>query len=150
MVRVPAGTWHVDPSHSSVAFEVKHLMIATVRGHFGDFEGTIEAAEDDPANSRVYGSVRVASIDTGNADRDEHLRGPDFFDVGRYPEARFESTRIEHIEGGHYRLAGNLTIKDETREVEFEGCVDGAAEDPWATSEWASPCAGRSTEPTSA
>lgn len=131
MVRVPAGTWHVDPSHSSVAFEVKHLMIATVRGHFGDFEGTIEAAEDDPSNSRVYGSVRVASIDTGNADRDEHLRGPDFFDVGRYPEARFESTRIEHIEGGRYRLAGNLTIKDEKREAEFEGCVDGAAEDPW-------------------
>lgn len=131
MVRVPAGTWHVDPSHSSVAFEVKHLMIATVRGHFGDFEGTIEAAEDDPSNSRVYGSVRVASIDTGNADRDEHLRSPDFFDVGRYPEARFESTRIKHIEGGRYRLAGNLTIKDETREVEFEGCVDGAAEDPW-------------------
>jgi polyisoprenoid-binding protein YceI len=131
MVRVPAGTWNVDPSHSSVAFEVKHLMIATVRGHFSDFEGTIEAAEDDPANSRVYGSVRVASIDTGNSDRDEHLRGPDFFDAERYPEARFESTRIEHIEGGRYRLAGNLAIKDATREVEFEGCVDGAAEDPW-------------------
>src|SRR6185295_14314234 len=104
MVRVPAGTWHVDPTHSSVAFEVKHLMIATVRGHFSEFEGTIEAAEDDPANSRAWGSMQVAS---------------------------FESTRIEHIDGGRYRVAGNLTIRDETREVEFEGCVDGAAEDPW-------------------
>jgi polyisoprenoid-binding protein YceI len=131
MLRVPAGTWQVDPAHSSVAFEVKHLMIATVRGHFSQFEGTIEAAEDDPSNSRVWGSVQVASIDTGNADRDEHLRGPDFFDVEHYPEARFESTRIEHVEGGRYRLTGDLTIRDTTRAIEFEACVDGAAEDPW-------------------
>jgi polyisoprenoid-binding protein YceI len=131
MVRVPAGTWNVDPSHSSVAFEVKHLMIATVRGHFSDFEGTLEAAEDDPANSRAWGVVRVASIDTGNADRDAHLRSPDFFDVERYPEARFESTRVEHQEGGHYRVSGDLTIKEATRSVEFDACVDGAAEDPW-------------------
>jgi polyisoprenoid-binding protein YceI len=131
MVRVPAGTWNVDPSHSSVAFEVKHLMIATVRGHFSEFEGTIEAAEDDPANSRARGSVNVASIDTGSPDRDEHLRGPDFFDAEHYPQATFESTRIEHLEGGHYRMAGDLTIRGETREIEFDACVDGAAEDPW-------------------
>jgi polyisoprenoid-binding protein YceI len=131
MVRVPAGTWHVDPTHSSVGFEVKHLMIATVRGHFSEFEGTIEAAEDDPSNSRVWGSVDVASIDTGNADRDAHLRSEDFFDVERYPQARFESSQIHHVEGGRYRLTGDLTIKDQTREVEFEACVDGAAEDPW-------------------
>src|SRR4051794_37958655 len=118
MVRVPAGTWRVDPTHSSVGFEVKHLMIATVRGRFTEFEGTIEAAEDDPSNSRAWGSVKVASIDTGDADRDAHLRSPDFFDVERYPEARFESTRVEHMEGGRYRMAGDLTIKDETREVE--------------------------------
>lgn len=131
MVRVPAGTWRVDPSHSSVAFEVKHLMIATVRGLFSQYEGTIEAAEDDPSNSSAWGSLAVASIDTGNADRDAHLRSPDFFDVEHYPEARFESTRIEHIEAGHYRMAGDLTIRGETREVEFEASVDGAAEDPW-------------------
>jgi polyisoprenoid-binding protein YceI len=130
-VRVPAGTWQVDPTHSSVAFEVKHLMIATVRGHFSDFEGWIEAAEDDPRNSRVWGVVRVASIDTGNADRDEHLRGPDFFDAARHPEARFESTRIEPIEGGHYTVGGDLAIRGITREVEFDACVEGAAEDPW-------------------
>jgi polyisoprenoid-binding protein YceI len=131
MRRVPAGTWQVDPAHSSVAFEVKHMMIATVRGQFREFEGTLEAAEDDPADSRAYGTVNVASIDTGNADRDAHLRSPDFFDVERYPQARFESTRIQHVEGGTYRIAGNLTIKDQTREVEFDACVDAAAEDPW-------------------
>jgi polyisoprenoid-binding protein YceI len=131
MVRVPAGTWKVDPSHSSVGFEVKHLMIATVRGRFREFEGTLEAAEDDPSNSRAYGTVNVASIETGDLDRDAHLRSPDFFDVERYPEARFESIRIEHVEEGAYRIAGNLTIKEVTREVEFEATVEGSGEDPW-------------------
>ena len=131
IVRVPAGTWRVDPTHSSVAFEVKHLMIATVRGHFSDFDGTLEAAEDDPSNSHAWGVVRVASIDTGNPDRDAHLRSPDFFDAERYPEMRFETTRIEHVEGGHYRVAADLTIKDTTREIEVDATVEGAAEDPW-------------------
>jgi polyisoprenoid-binding protein YceI len=131
MVRVPAGTWKVDPAHSSVAFEVKHMMISTVRGHFREFEGTLEAAEDDPANSRVRGSVKVASIDTGNAERDQHLRSPDFFDAERYPDIRFASTRIAHVEGGTYRVWGDLTIKDVTREVEITATVEGAGQDPW-------------------
>lgn len=131
MVRVPAGAWEVDPAHSSVGFEVKHLMIATVRGHFADFEGVLEAAEDDPSNSRAWGTVRVASIDTGNPDRDAHLRSPDFFDAEHYPEMRFETTRVRHVEGGHYRVSGDLTVKDVTREVEVDATVEGAAEDPW-------------------
>jgi polyisoprenoid-binding protein YceI len=131
MVRVPAGTWNVDPAHSSVAFEVKHLMIATVRGYFAEFDGTLEAAEDDPSNSRAWGSVNVASIDTGNADRDAHLLSPDFFDAERYPEMRFATTRIEHAEGGHYSVWCDLTIKDQTHEVQVDACVDGVAEDPW-------------------
>jgi polyisoprenoid-binding protein YceI len=131
IVRVPAGTWRVDPTHSSVGFEVKHLMIATVRGHFSDFDGWLEAAEDDPSNSHAWGVVRVASIDTGNPDRDAHLRSPEFFDAERYPEMRFETTHIQHVEGGHYRLAGDLTIKDTTREIEVDATVEGAAQDPW-------------------
>ena len=131
MVRVPAGTWRADRDHTSVAFEVKHLMIATVRGRFSEFEGTLEAAEDDPSNSHAWGTVNVASIDTGNPDRDAHLRSPDFFDVERYPQMTFETTSIRHIEGGHYRVAGDLTIKDRTREVEVDATVEGAAEDPW-------------------
>jgi polyisoprenoid-binding protein YceI len=131
MVRVPAGTWQVDPAHSSVAFEVKHMMIATVRGIFGEFDGLLEAAEDDPSNSRAWGRVMVASIDTGNAERDAHLRSPDFFDVERHPEMRFESTGIRHVEGGTYAVTGDLTIKDQTREVEVAAVVEGAAEDPW-------------------
>src|SRR4029078_452331 len=131
MVRVPAGTWVVDPVHSSVGFEVKHMMISTVRGQFREFDGTLEAAENDPATSRAWGSVKVASIDTGNAERDEHLRSPDFFDADRYPEIRFASTRVEHVEGGTYHVWGDLTIKDVTREVEITATVEGAGQDPW-------------------
>jgi polyisoprenoid-binding protein YceI len=130
IVRLPTGRWEVDPIHSSVGFEVKHMMISTVRGHFREFEGTLEAAEDYH-DSRAWGSVKVASIDTNNADRDEHLRSPDFFDAEHYPEMRFASTRIEHVELGTYRVSGDLTIKDVTREIELEANVEGAAIDPW-------------------
>jgi polyisoprenoid-binding protein YceI len=131
MVRVPAGTWKVDPSHSNVGFEVKHLMISTVRGHFSEYDGTLEADPDDPAHSHAWGTVKVASIDTGDADRDAHLLSADFFDAERYPEMRFESTRVQHVEGGTYRVAGNLTIKDTTREVEVDATVEGVGTDPW-------------------
>jgi polyisoprenoid-binding protein YceI len=130
IVRVPTGTWHVDPTHSSVGFEIKHLMIATVRGRFKEFEGTIVAAEDI-ADSRVDGIVEAASIDTGNAERDEHLRSPEFFDVARYPEIRFESRRIEPLGGPEFRVDGVLTIKDVTRPVELNATVEGAERDPW-------------------
>jgi polyisoprenoid-binding protein YceI len=130
VVRVPVGTWKVDPAHSSVGFEVKHMMIATVRGHFREFEGTIEAAED-PSDSRAYGSVKTGSIDTGNEDRDNHLRSADFFDAEHYPEARFESTHLEPRGGADWRVTGNLTIKETTHEVTFDATVQGAGEDPW-------------------
>jgi polyisoprenoid-binding protein YceI len=130
VVRVPAGTWHVDPAHSSIEFEVKHMMIATVRGRFKEFEGTIEAAEDI-ADSRVRGVVQTGSIDTNEPDRDAHLRSADFLDTATYPEARFESTRIVPRGGPNYRVVGDLTIKDVTREVELDATVEGADRDPW-------------------
>ena len=131
IVRVPSGTWTVDPSHSSVSFEVRHMMIATVRGQFREFEGTIMAAED-LAESRVAGKANVPSIDTGQADRDAHLRSTDFFDAEHYPDIVFESTRIEHVEGGMFRVVGDLTIKDHTHEISVATVVQGAGEDPWA------------------
>ena len=131
MVRVPAGTWEVDPAHSSAAFEGKHMMLSTVRGRFHEFAGTLEAAPDDPSNSLAWGTAQVASIDTGNPERDAHLRSPEFFDAERFPEIRYESTRVEHIEGGTYRVAGDLTIKGITREVEVKATVEGAGVDPW-------------------
>jgi polyisoprenoid-binding protein YceI len=130
-VRVPAGTWIVDPVHSSVAFEVKHMMISTVRGLFREYDGRLEAAEDDPSGSRVEGSAKVASIDTGNAERDAHLRSAEFFDADRFPEIHYASTRIEHVEGGAYRVTGDLTIKDVSQEVEMQATVEGVGDDPW-------------------
>jgi polyisoprenoid-binding protein YceI len=130
IVRVPTGTWKVDPIHSSVGFEVKHMMISTVRGHFKQYEGTLEAAEDYH-DSRVWGSVEVASLDTNNADRDEHLLGPEFFDAEHWPLITFESTAIEHIARGNYLVTGDLTIKDVSREIQVEANVEGAAVDPW-------------------
>jgi len=130
ILRVPTGIWHVDPTHSSVEFEVKHMMIATVRGRFREFEGTIEAA-DDIANSRVFGTVKAASIDTNDETRDAHLRSADFLDVERYPEIRFASNTIAPLGGPNFRLAGNITIRDVTREIELDATVEGAERDPW-------------------
>jgi polyisoprenoid-binding protein YceI len=130
VVRIPLGTWNVDPAHSSVEFSIKHMMIATVRGRFKDFEGTIEAAEDIN-DSKVVGVVRTASIDTNEPTRDEHLRGPDFFDCERFPEARFASRRIVPVGGSKFRIIGDLTLKEVTREVELDAAIEGFEKDPW-------------------
>jgi polyisoprenoid-binding protein YceI len=127
---VPTGTWVVDPSHSSVEFSVKHMGIATVRGKFREFEGTVVIGED-LASSKATGSVKVASIDTGEADRDTHLRSADFFDADNYPEITFESTRVEPIDDESSRVFGNLTMHGVTHEVKLEVVFQGADTDPW-------------------
>lgn len=129
IVRVPTGTWTVDPAHSSVEFRVKHMMISTVRGRFDDFEGTIEAAPDYQ-QSTVRGTVKAASINTNEPRRDAHLRSADFFDVEQHPEISFESTAIEHVEQANFRVAGDLTMHGETRPVQFDVTVHGATQDP--------------------
>jgi polyisoprenoid-binding protein YceI len=129
VVRVPTGAWTVDPAHSSVEFRVKHMMVSTVRGRFGEFEGTIEAAPDYH-DSKVRGTVEAASIDTNEPGRDEHLRSADFFDVEHHPQIVFESTGVEHLERGNYRVAGELTMHGETHPVVFEVTVHGVTRDP--------------------
>ena len=130
VTQVPAGTWEIDPAHSSVGFEVRHMMIATVRGRFREFEGTLETS-DELRDCRVHGTVKMASIDTGEPTRDAHLRSADFLDVERYPEARFESNSVEHLGGAVCFLRGELTLKGQTREIELEATLQGAGEDPW-------------------
>jgi polyisoprenoid-binding protein YceI len=127
---VPTGTWSVDPSHSSVQFAVKHMGIATVRGKFTKFEGTLEIGED-LEHSRAYGKVDVASIDTGEADRDAHLRSADFFDVEHYPQITFESTRVEPVDEESSTVYGNMTMHGVTNEVKLEVVVEGTDTDPW-------------------
>ena len=122
---IGAGTWAVDPAHSRVGFAVKHMGVATVRGEFREFEGTLEIGED-LSTARAYGTVKTASVDTNQPQRDEHLRSPDFFDVERYPEMRFESTRIEQIAEDAFRIIGDLTLHGITREIELEAELVGS------------------------
>lgn len=126
---IPAGRWQVDPAHSSVEFRVKHMMIATVKGRFTQFEGVLEAGEDRSVQAR--GTVQAASIDTQEPRRDEHLRSPDFFDVATYPEISFLSTDILSTGDAGLRVKGELTIHGVTKPAELTGRVQGAGVDPW-------------------
>ena len=123
------GTWTVDPSHSSVEFQVKHMGIATVKGFFSDFEGSLEVAEDGTVSA--VGSVKAASLNTRAEQRDEHLRSPDFFDAENHPELRFRSRSVEQLDEETYRIVGDLTIRGITTEVEFRAVTQGVDQDPW-------------------
>jgi polyisoprenoid-binding protein YceI len=125
------GTWTVDTAHSSVGFVARHLMITKVRGRFSDFSGSLEIASD-PLQSQVEATVNLASVDTGDAGRDAHLLGSDFFDVegGASPTMTFHSTGIKD-EDGDYKLFGDLTVLGVTRQVEFDLEFDGVSPDPW-------------------
>ena len=127
---VPTGIWRVDPAHSSVQFAVKHMGIATVRGKFTRFEGTLDVGED-LSSSKAYGKVDVSSIDTDEPDRDAHLRSADFFDVEHYPEITYESTRVVPLDAESSTVYGNLTMHGVTKEVRLEVVVEGTDTDPW-------------------
>jgi len=125
---VPSGTWSVDVPRSSVAFTVKHMMLATVNGRFREFEGTLETG---PGAPRATGVVSAASVDTSEAVRDEHMRSsPDFFDVERYPQISFNSTRIEHPNDGRLRIVGELTMRGITREIELDAQLADKTREP--------------------
>ena len=124
-----AGTWNIDSSHSTVGFTARHLMITKVRGRFGAVEGAITIGEDRLMSS-VTATVQMASIDTGDAGRDEHVRGADFFDVENFPTMTFASTGVRG-DGAEYYLTGDLTIKGITKSVEFDVEFDGVGGDPW-------------------
>ncbi|HKR63353.1 MAG TPA: YceI family protein [Thermoanaerobaculia bacterium] len=126
--------WDIDPAHSSVAFAVKHMMFTTVRGQFKQYSGTIEADEQNPDRSVVHVEIAAASIDTGNADRDTHLRSADFLDVEQFPTITFRSKRVEGAakrEGDRFRVIGDLTIRGTTMEVTLDCEYEGTGKDPW-------------------
>ncbi len=123
------GTWNVDPTHSSLTFVVRHLMVSKVRGRFGAFSGTATIT-DEKLLSHVTATAEVASIDTSDAGRDEHLKSADFFDVATYPTIGFKSTKITRS-GSDYTLTADLTIKGVTKSVDFALEFDGVGQDPW-------------------
>jgi polyisoprenoid-binding protein YceI len=123
--------WAIDPTHSEVHFKVKHLVISTVTGSFNKFEGTVEASSDDFSDAQIEFSADVDSINTNQADRDAHLKSPEFFDAAKYPKLTFKSTAFKNKGNNEYTLAGNLTIKDNTRPVTFNAELGGTVKDPW-------------------
>ena len=125
---IPAGTYNVDPAHSNVGFEVRHMGIATVRGTFHKFRGTIDATGDAPV---LQGAVEAASVDTGEPNRDAHLASPEFFDAESQPEITFHSTAGEPLDGNQVRLTGEITIKGITKPIELIGVVAEGGADPW-------------------
>jgi polyisoprenoid-binding protein YceI len=125
-----AGTWTIDPSHSTVQFSVRHMMVAKVRGRFGTFDGTITVGEE-PVVSSVTASIDAASIDTGDPKRDEHLRSADFLDVESHPTLAFASRAVRDNGDGTYAVEGDLTIHGTTRPVELALEYLGAGPDPW-------------------
>lgn len=120
--------WSIDPAHSQVQFSVKHMGISTVRGTFNEFTGTIE--EENGAVKGVTVEIDVASLTTGNGQRDGHLKSPDFFDVENNPKATFELTSFER-QGDDATAVGNLTIRGITKPVTLKGEIGGPAKDPW-------------------
>lgn len=126
-----AGDWTIDKSHSSVNFEVRHLVVSKTRGSFGDFEGTAKFEEGKLADGSATVTVQMASVDTDSEDRDNHLRNADFFDVEKHPTMSFTSTKVIPGDGDKFKLVGNLTIKDVTKEVTFDCEYYGTVNDPW-------------------
>ena len=117
-----AGTWAIDPVHSSISFSVRHLVVSKVRGSFKDFSGAVVVAEDGTPS--VTAEIAVDSLDTGNEQRDAHVRSGDFFDVEQYPTASFRSTGVR-ADGDDYVLAGDFTLKGVTKPIELKLEWDG-------------------------
>jgi polyisoprenoid-binding protein YceI len=124
---LPAGAWKIDPIHSSIEFQVKHLGIATVKGQFTDFEGTLDVTPD---GLDAYGSVDVASVDTREDQRDAHLRSPDFFDVENHPQITFKSTAVRPLGDDEFEVEGDFTIRGITKPLKLVGVLEGTETDP--------------------
>ncbi len=121
--------WQLDGSHTSASFSVRHMMIATVRGHFDAASGSAQVEDGKVQSAKV--DIVVGSIATRDAQRDAHLKSGDFFDAENHPHLHFESTRVEHVSGENYRIVGNLTIRGTTRPMTLDAEIAPAIKDPW-------------------
>ena len=126
----PAGRWSIDPRHSVVEFAVKHLVIATVKGRFRDFDGSLEV-NPVTGDVRGHGIVKVESIDTAEPARDRHLLSADFFHVDRYPEIRFTLREVKPLGGDRHRVFGEITMRGARRQLRLDAAVSDTAVDPW-------------------
>jgi polyisoprenoid-binding protein YceI len=124
------ATWTIDPSHSQIEFAVRHMGLATVRGRFQSFSGSV-ISDDQGVVSGIHVDIETASINTNSADRDGHLRSADFFDAETHPAITFRSTGVESLGGEDYQIHGDLTMHGVTRSVTLKTEIGGAITDPW-------------------
>lgn len=127
---IPGGDYRIDPAHSVIGFSIRHYEINWVEGRFKDFEGVIRFDDSDITKSSVEFKAKIASIDTGVAARDNHLRTPDFFDAAKYPEMAFKSVRVERKGKNGYILHGDFTLKEVTKRLAIPFTIAGAIKDP--------------------
>ena len=123
--------WNLDPAHSETGFKVKHMMITNVSGSFEKFDAQVETDDSDFTTAKIQFTADINSITTGNKDRDNHLKSPDFFDAADYPQLKFISSKLEKIEEEDYVLHGDLTIRDVTKPVKLNVEFGGIGKDPW-------------------
>lgn len=129
-ITAPSGTYTIDPTHSRIGFVARHAMVTKVRGSFNEFEGSGQLDASNPANSSLQLSIKAASIDTRNPDRDGHLRSNDFFDMEKHPLITFASTSIAN-NGQTFSVTGDLTIKGVTKQITVDFEYTGTAVDPF-------------------
>ncbi|KAB8190230.1 polyisoprenoid-binding protein [Nonomuraea phyllanthi] len=130
-----AGTYNLDAAHTRIGFVTKHMMVSKVRGHFDSFSGSVTIAEN-PLESTAELTIQTASITTGVADRDGHLRSDDFLSVEKFPEITFRNGRVVSHSGDEFTVVGDLTIRDVTRPVELTVEYGGAGTTPWGGTVW--------------
>lgn len=123
-------SWGIDPAHSEIQFKVRHMMISTVTGSFGSFEGGLTESGEGLDGATVQFKAEISSITTGNAQRDEHLKSPDFFDAASHPELVFQGT-LKAKSGNEYALIGTLSMHGESKEVTLDAEFTGEGKDPW-------------------
>ncbi|MBI4233746.1 MAG: YceI family protein [Chloroflexi bacterium] len=125
------STWVLDPSHTTIEFAAKHMMIVTVKGRFSKFDVAVDFDEAHPEHSKIEARIDTASLDTKEPQRDAHLRSPDFLDVEHYPVLTFINRRIEPRGKGRFNIVGDLTIRDKTREIVLDTTLTAVLKDPW-------------------
>jgi polyisoprenoid-binding protein YceI len=126
-----AATFDMDPQHSSAGFKVRHLMISNVKGEFSKVKGSVDFDPSNPASAHIDAVIDVTTINTGEAQRDTHLKSPDFFDVAKYPTIVFKSKKVTRVAGTKYKALGDLTIHGVTKEVTLDVEATSEVKDPW-------------------
>ena len=124
-------TWQLDAAHTNVEFAVRHMMISSVKGRFAEVSGTFEGSLADPSNFSLDVNIATESVDTRQSQRDAHLRSPDFFDAMRYPSIHFAGKKITGDINNEFKLTGDITIRDVTREITLDVANEGSVRDPW-------------------